>query len=71
MAATALKTTDLSDYHPETQSCEIQFWIRGRRRHFHGRIRTVNCLEDNALLKKVLSDPGNGQVLVVDGGRTM
>jgi len=66
-----LKTTDLSDYHPETQSCETQFRIRGRRRDFHGRIRTVKCLEDNLLLKKVVSEPGQGQVVVVDGGASL
>jgi len=72
MAATATpKTTDLSDYHPETQSCELQFQIRGRRRSFHGQIRTVKCLEDNALLKKVVSEPGLGRVVVIDGGASL
>src|SRR6266446_1298973 len=63
-----LKTTDLSDYHPETQACQIQFRTRGRRQAFHGRIRTVKCFEDNALLKKLVSEPAQGGVVVVDGG---
>jgi regulator of ribonuclease activity A len=29
---------------------------------------TVRCHEANALLKSVLSEPGEGRVLVVDGG---
>ena len=28
----------------------------------------MRCYEDNALLKAVLSEPGEGRVLVVDGG---
>lgn len=34
---------------------------------FSGPISTVRCHEDNALLKSVLSGPGAGRVLVVDG----
>ena len=34
---------------------------------FAGPITTVRCFQDNALLKSVLSEPGNGGVLVIDG----
>jgi len=34
---------------------------------FAGPVRTVRCFEDNALLKSMLSEPGDGAVLVVDG----
>src|ERR1700686_1935731 len=67
-ASSPIKTTDLCDAHPETQSCETQFVGYGRRRAFFGRIRTVKCHEDNALLKTVISGPGRGDVLVIDGG---
>jgi regulator of ribonuclease activity A len=40
----------------------------GKKRRFHGRIRTVKVYEDNVLVKQTLSQPGEGQVLVVDGG---
>ena len=43
----------------------------GGRRRFSGPIRTVACFQDNALVKKVLSEPGNGAVLVVDGGGSL
>lgn len=66
-----LKTTDLSDYHPETQACQTQFRIQGRRRAFHGRIRTVKCFEDNALIRKMVSQPSEGEVLVVDGAASL
>ncbi|MCU1514694.1 MAG: S-adenosylmethionine--2-demethylmenaquinone methyltransferase, partial [Microbacteriaceae bacterium] len=34
-------------------------------------VRTVRCFEDNALLKSVLATPGDGAVLVVDGGGSL
>ena len=64
------KTTDLCDEYPEVRACELQFHIFGRRA-FQGNIRTVRCLEDNALLRRVLSQPGHGNVLVVDGGGSL
>jgi regulator of ribonuclease activity A len=38
---------------------------------FAGTIHTVRCFEDNALLKSVLSEPGDGGVLVVDGAASL
>ncbi len=38
---------------------------------FAGRISTVRCFQDNALLKSVLSEPGEGKVLVIDGGASL
>lgn len=49
------------------QSCELQFRSYGRRTRFAGEIVTVDCIEDNALVKQALQDPGQGKVLVVDG----
>ena len=61
-------TSDLVDEHGETlESCDTQFRSLGTRRRFRGRIVTVRCREDNALLKATLSEPGRGKVLVVDG----
>ena len=34
-------------------------------------MRTVRCFQDNALVKQVLATPGEGQVLVVDGGGSL
>ncbi|GAA4848766.1 ribonuclease E activity regulator RraA [Saccharopolyspora rosea] len=64
-----LATADLADREgPDVRSCDVQFRDFGGRRAFSGRIRTVTCFQDNALLKKILSEPGEGQVLVIDGG---
>eukprot|EP00586_Coscinodiscus_wailesii_P018683 CAMPEP_0172507766 /NCGR_PEP_ID=MMETSP1066-20121228/206354_1 /TAXON_ID=671091 /ORGANISM="Coscinodiscus wailesii, Strain CCMP2513" /LENGTH=189 /DNA_ID=CAMNT_0013285439 /DNA_START=222 /DNA_END=791 /DNA_ORIENTATION=+ len=35
---------------------------------FCGRIETVRCFESNPLVRRTLSEPGHGRVLVVDGG---
>jgi regulator of ribonuclease activity A len=65
-------TADLvDDLGPEVRSCDTQFRQYGGRTMFAGLIHTVRCFEDNALLKSVLSEPGDGGVLVVDGGASM
>ena len=61
-------TADLVDeIGPDVRSCDLQFTQYGGRSEFAGPITTVKCFEDNALVKSVLSEPGNGGVLVVDG----
>lgn len=40
----------------------------GGRRRFAGPVRTVRCFEDNTSVKALLEGPGQGAVLVVDGG---
>lgn len=69
-----ISTADLVDAHMASgrlQSCEIQFRQFGGKTAFAGPIRTVKCHQDNALVKKTLSEPGNGAVLVVDGGGSL
>jgi regulator of ribonuclease activity A len=61
-------TSDLVDEHGDSlECCDTQFRSLGGRRRFRGRIVTVRCREDNALVKATLSEPGRGKVLVVDG----
>ncbi len=65
-------TADLIDrYGGDLQSCEIQFKQYGGRADFHGPVRTIKTVEDNALIKQLLAGPGNGAVLVVDGGGSL
>jgi len=65
-------TADLVDQHGDAiQSCETQFRQFGARIAFSGTIRTVRCFEDNALLRSVLTEPGDGKVFVVDGGGSL
>jgi regulator of ribonuclease activity A len=66
------RTADLVDaFGDSLQVCEASLYSYGRRSCFHGQIRTVKCHEDNVLLRKVLSEPGHGQILVVDGGGSL
>ncbi|WP_438387821.1 ribonuclease E activity regulator RraA [Actinopolyspora saharensis] len=61
-------TADLADRDGnEVRSCDLQLLRFGTSQVFSGPIRTVRCFQDNALLKKTLSEPGEGAVLVVDG----
>lgn len=67
-----IATADLYDEHGEDlQSLALQLRSFGARSAFDGPIRTVRCFEDNALVKSVLATPGEGAVLVVDGGGSL
>ncbi|MDF5755574.1 ribonuclease E activity regulator RraA [Spongiactinospora sp. TRM90649] len=67
-----IATADLYDERGDAlDSCDLQFRQYGGRQAFSGRIATVRCHQDNALLKAVLSEPGEGRVLVVDGGGSL
>lgn len=68
----AIPTADLVDqYGAELRVCDAQFRQFGGRRLFAGRVRTVSCHEDNALLRDLVQTPGAGTVLVVDGGGSL
>ena len=63
---------DLCDAHEDViEVCHVPFRDFGGRTAFSGPIRTVRCFEDNALVKQALSEPGEGAVLVVDGGGSL
>jgi regulator of ribonuclease activity A len=65
-------TADLyDDFGAELESCSTQFRSYGARPRFWGRVETVRCFQDNALLKQVLSTAGDARVLVVDGGGSL
>lgn len=72
MAVTFRPTADLvDDIGAAVRSCDLQFRQFGARTQFAGPITTVRCFQDNALLKSILSGPGDGGVLVVDGGGSL
>jgi regulator of ribonuclease activity A len=61
-------TADILDEHGDRASvCTVVFRQFGRRRAFEGPIGTVRCDEDNVVMRRRLSESGNGRVLVVDG----
>jgi regulator of ribonuclease activity A len=62
-------TADLLDLHgDEAAVCETPFRQFGGVRAFGGAIATVRSPEDNVLLRSRVGEPGDGRVLVVDGG---
>ncbi len=62
-------TADLFDADPDGyEACELVLADFGGVTRFSGRVRTVRCHEDNVLLRRMLGTPGEGQVVVVDGG---
>ncbi len=64
-------TSDLADLVDDAvRSCDTQLVNFGGHHRFTGTIQTLSCRDDNSLLKDVLSTPGDGRVLVVDGGGT-
>ncbi|MFV8318873.1 ribonuclease E activity regulator RraA [Mycobacterium sp. 23] len=72
MTVTFRPTADLvDDIGPDVRSCDVQFRQFGARTEFAGPISTVRCFQDNALLKSILSEPGDGGVLVIDGGGSL
>ena len=63
-----LKTSDLCDACEEALPCALPFRGWGQRRAFAGDIRTLRVHEDIALMRDMVGSPGQGQVLVIDGG---
>jgi regulator of ribonuclease activity A len=66
-----LTTTDLSDAHPEAQVADPVFQSFGGRGTFSGPITTLKVFEDNSLVREIVQTPGEGRVLVVDGGGSL
>jgi regulator of ribonuclease activity A len=64
-------TSDLSDLRPEAQVCEPLFQLYGGRPSFSGPITTLKVFEDNAMVRDAVEQPGEGRVLVVDGGGSL
>jgi regulator of ribonuclease activity A len=64
-------TADLLDEHLDAAVCELELEQFGGVASFDGEIATVRCFEDNVLVRQRVSEPGNGRVLVVDGGGSL
>lgn len=74
--ADRIATCDLCDTHKDDTSAAFKvlppvFRRYGAASHFSGPVVTIRCFEDNALLKATLDLPGQGRVVVVDGGASM
>ncbi len=71
------QTADLCDkYEDQVRAGQVRvaepmFHSFGGRDAFHGRIATLKLFEDNSLVRKALEAPGDGRVLVIDGGGSL
>lgn len=67
-----LTTPDLCDAHDEkVRVLEPIFNNYGGIKSFFGPAVTIKCHEDNSVVKELVSRPGQGQVIVMDGGGSM
>ena len=67
-----VRTADLSDAEGDRlRPCSLPWRSCGGRPSFAGYAATVVCRDDNALVREALSQPGQGQVLVIDGGGSL
>lgn len=66
------KTTDLcDDYSDRLRIASPIFQSYGGRKLFNGPVTTLKVFEDNSLVREALEQPGEGRVLVVDGGGSL
>lgn len=72
-----ISTPDLCDAHEnEFQQGQLKmldpiFNNYGGRDHFYGEAVTIKCFEDNSVVKKLVGTPGEGKVIVMDGGGSL
>ena len=72
----AFTTCDLCDAHKNDSSGQFRvlppvFKNFGEFIRFCGPVATVKCFEDNSPVKAAVDSPGEGRVLVVDGGGSL
>ncbi len=69
--STSPPTADLLDADPDLAVLEPIFQDFGGRVRFEGRVRTCDAPRDNSCVRSMLEEPGDGCVLVVDGGGSL
>lgn len=66
------QTADLCDAHGDAvRVAQPIFRTYGGYASFGGPIATLKLFEDNGLVRQTLDQPGNGRVLVIDGGGSL
>ena len=75
-SAVSFATCDLCDAHKSDSSGAFRvlppvFKSFGGLPKFSGPVVTVQCFEDNSPVKAAVESPGDGRVLVVDGGASL
>ena len=68
----SFQNADLCDqFDAEVRVVTPMFRSFGGKTSFSGPITTLKVFEDNSLVRAALETPGNGRVLVIDGGASM
>ncbi len=63
---------DLCDqYGDALQVADPLFHDFGGKPLFYGRAVTLSCYEDNSLVRELVNRPGQGRVMVIDGGGSL
>ncbi len=63
---------DLCDQHGDAlQVADPLFHDFGGKPLFYGQAVTLSCYEDNSLVRKLVNRPGQGRVMVIDGGGSL
>lgn len=68
---TSISTPDLTDAAADARAIELQWVNYGAIEQFGGAVVTIKCHEDNSLVKQCVAEPGQGRVIVVDGGGSL
>ncbi|WP_413166116.1 putative 4-hydroxy-4-methyl-2-oxoglutarate aldolase [Aeromonas salmonicida] len=63
---------DLCDQYGDTlQVADPLFHDFGGKPLFYGQAVTLSCYEDNSLVRELVNRPGQGRVMVIDGGGSL
>lgn len=63
---------DLCDQHGDAlQVADPLFHDFGGKSLFYGQAVTLSCYEDNSLVRELVNRPGQGRVMVIDGGGSL
>ena len=63
---------DLCDQHGDAlQVADPLFHEFGGKPLFYGQAVTLSCYEDNSLVRELVNRPGQGRVMVIDGGGSL
>jgi regulator of ribonuclease activity A len=63
---------DLCDQHCDVlQVADPLFHNFGGKPLFYGQAVTLSCYEDNSLVRELVTRPGQGRVMVIDGGGSL
>jgi regulator of ribonuclease activity A len=76
MPTTSFSTCDICDERKADTSGAFRvlppvFRDFGGRERFFGPVATLRCMEDNSSVRLAVAQPGEGRVLVVDGGASL